>query len=137
MKTMSAFMVADQGVDLTALGAELDVPVVSGLQHQGDVSVIPVAMVRTYSVAVTPVPREGVAVIQGEGGNTHLLLASGDVRFDVIENNEDIDLGSLCVAEGATAWLDHPEHGNSGIAPGNYVIRRKREQADQIRVVAD
>lgn len=31
--------------------------------------------------------------------------------------------------DGATAWLDHPEHGNTGIGPGRYVLRRKRELA--------
>jgi hypothetical protein len=78
-------------------------------------------------------------VVRGEsGGNTHLLLASGDVRFDQrAATAEDLTLGSLIVGDGATAWLDHPEHGNTGIAPGEYVLRRKREQADELRMVAD
>ena len=134
---LSELNVAD--ADLAALAAALDVPTLAGLQHQGDVSVVPARMVVDYRTPTTAVPRMGVAVVRGEsGGNTHLLLASGDVRFDQREANAaDLTLGSLLVAEGATAWLDHPEHGNSGIAPGRYVLRRKREQADELRMVAD
>ncbi|MFD0857027.1 hypothetical protein ACFQ07_32670, partial [Actinomadura adrarensis] len=77
----------------------------------------------------TPVPVVGVAVVRGEaGGHTHLLLASGDVRYDAREA-DGITLGTLQVGDGATAWLDHPEHGNTGIAPGLYELRRKREVA--------
>ena len=134
---MSELTTAD--ADLTALAAQLDIPTIAGLQHQGDVSVVPARMVGDYFIPTTPVPAAGVPVVRGEsGGNTHLLLASGDVRLDVrVADAEDLTLGSLLVAEGATAWLDHPEHGNTGIAPGEYVLRRKREQADELRMVAD
>lgn len=121
------------------LAAEWDVPTVAGLQHQGDVSVVPAAMVRDYQTPEAGVPRAGVAVVRGEsGGNTHRLLAHGDVRFDQrTATADDLTLGSLHVPDGATAWLDHPEHGNAGIAPGDYVLRRKREQAEELRMVAD
>ncbi len=46
-------------------------------------------------------------------------------------------LGVLIVAAGATAFLAHPEHGYAGIAPGMYLFRRQREQADEIRLVQD
>lgn len=127
------------GADLAALAAQLDVPTIAGLQHQGDVSVVPAGMVDDYRTPKRLVPSAGVPVVRGEsGGNTHLLLASGDVRFDQrAATAEDLTLGSLIVGDGATAWLDHPEHGNTGIAPGEYVLRRKREQADELRMVAD
>lgn len=119
--------------------AALDIPVIAGLQHQGDVSVVPASMADDYRTPTTPVPPRGIAVVKGEaGGNTHLLIATGDVTFDSRPvSATDITLGSLHVAEGATAYLDHLEHGNSGIAPGNYVLRRKREQSDELRLVAD
>jgi len=47
-----------------------------------------------------------------------------------------LGLGVLTVAEGV-AYLAHPEHAFSGIAPGTYELRRQREQADEIRRVAD
>lgn len=125
--------------DLAALAAQLDVPTVIGLQHQGDVSVVPAHMASDYRPPINLVPAAGVPVVRGEsGGNTHLLLASGEVYLDVRQASaENLTLACLNVTEGATAWLDHPEHGNSGIGPGTYVLRRKREQADELRMVAD
>lgn len=133
------------GVDvLEHLDRQMDVPVLGGLQAQGDVIVVPSGIAagtssRFMRVASTPVPATGVAVVRGEnGGNTHLLLAEGDVRWNVIERADNgLDLGFLAVADGATAFLAHPEHGYAGIAPGRYVIRRQREQADEIRLVQD
>lgn len=113
------------------------VPVNTGVQRQGDVIVIPATR-----DAQTPVPREGVPVVRGEaGGNTHLLLADGPVRFD-FDTQADRDpmhlrLGALTVPEGSVAYLAHPEHAYAGIGSGTYEVRRQREQADVIRRVAD
>lgn len=133
MKLLSS--VRSSATDLALLAAELDIPTIAGLQHQGDVSVIPAEMAsENYQDPTTRVPAAGVAVVRGEaGGHTHLLLASGDVRYDARDGAAtDITLGSLEVGDGATAWLDHPEHGNTGIAPGRYVLRRKRELAPSV-----
>jgi hypothetical protein len=44
----------------------------------------------------------------------------------------------LDVPEGAVAYLIHTdEHGANGIGPGTYRLTGKREQADEIRRVAD
>lgn len=107
------------------------VPVTAGLQFQGDVAVVPATR-----KGIDPVPAAGVVVVRGEnGGNTHLLLADGPVMFTVREDGQI--LGFLTVPDEATAYLAHPEHGFVGIAPGSYELRRQREQADQIRQVAD
>lgn len=121
------------GVDIDPhLDRQATVPVSTGLQRQGDIIVIPSGRAR----AATPVPRQGVPVVRGEaGGNTHLLLADGAVTWDAAP--ADLTLGVLTVEEGATAFLAHPEHGYAGIGPGTYVIRRQREQADEIRIVQD
>lgn len=109
------------------------VPVNAGLQIQGDVAVVPV--VGVYKAPA--VPAEGIPVVRGEnGGNTHLLLADGKVGWTT-DGANGLALGWLTVAEGATAWLAHPEHGYLGVAPGTYEVRRQREQADEIRLVAD
>lgn len=112
------------------------VPVHHGLQFQGDVAIVPRSDV---PAAATPVPRQGAPVVRGEnGGNTHLLLGEGDVRCDVRAADADnLTLAVLTVADGSTAWLAHPEHGYTGIAPGTYELRRQREQADELRLVAD
>lgn len=120
------------------LDRDLTVPVSAGLQRQGDVIVIPAVMAgQVGDPATTSVGRAGVPVVRGEsGGNTHLLLADGEVFFDPFEDGS-LAIGVLTVADGATAFLAHPEHGYAGIAPGRYVIRRQREQRDEIEMVAD
>jgi hypothetical protein len=110
------------------------VPVLSGLQFQGDVAVIPAPS----GTAGKAVSAAGVPVVRGEnGGNTHLLLADGPVLWADGAGRSDLDLGAVNVPEGATAWLAHPEHGYLGIGPGSYWLRRQREQADEIRLVQD
>jgi hypothetical protein len=131
-------LIAVHGVDIDPhLDRQATVPVSTGAQRQGDVIVIPAVMVgRGLSAAATPVPAAGVAVVRGEaGGNTHLLLADGPVRYD--STPAELTLGVLTVENGAVAYLAHPEHGYAGIGPGTYVVRRQREQADEIRMVQD
>jgi len=134
-------LVTRHGVDvLEHLDRQVSVPVVDGLQTQGDVIIIPWQMNGDVWIEpTTPVPAEGVAVVRGEnGGNTHLLLAEGQVTFETRHAGPTgLNLGALTVCEGAVAYLAHPEHGYTGIAPGDYVIRRQREQADEIRLVQD
>ncbi len=129
--------VTDSAIAMFA--AALDIPVITGLQHQGDVSVIPAGMVKDFREPSAVLRPAGVAVVRGEsGGNTHQLLAAGVVRFDLrTATAQDLTLGSLRVTEGAVAYLDHPEHGNSGIGPGAYVLRRKRTQREEAELVAD
>jgi hypothetical protein len=118
------------------LEAQADVPLRTGIQRQGDVLVAPM---RPGNVAgLAPVPPEGIPVVRGEsGGNTHLLVADGDVTWAPAGEREPLMLGTLCVGPDSAAYLIHPEHGATGMAPGLYGIRRQREQADEIRLVAD
>lgn len=122
------------------LDREVTVPVSAGLQRQGDVIVIPAKGTVKFKL-INKVPATGVAVVRGEsGGNTHLLLADGDVFYVASTSAttaENLTLGTLVVADGATAYLAHPEHGYAGIAPGTYRVGRQREQAEVARVVAD
>lgn len=138
MQTLAA-LIDTHGVDVDAhLDRQVTVPVSAGLQRQGDVIVIPAAIAgQVGNPAKTPVGRAGVPVVRGEsGGNTHLLLADGEVFFDPFEDGS-LAIGVLTVGAGATAFLAHPEHGYAAIAPGRYVIRRQREQRDAIEIVAD
>lgn len=128
------------GVDIDPhLERDFEIPVLGTLQRQGDVIVIPTPKKKLPAKAKA-VEAAGVPVVRGEnGGNTHLLLASGSVQFAPIDGTTQgqLDVGVFTVAEGATAFLAHPEHGYMGIAPGTYTVRRQREQADEIRQVAD
>jgi len=132
-----ADLIDRHGVDVhDYLPRDLDIPVLSGLQRQGDVIVIP----DPKAAAQTPVPVAGTPVVRGEsGGNTHAVVADGPVSCDVrqITSTEDLTVATLTVPPGSVAYLTHPEHGYMGIGAGSYTIRRQREQADVLRVVAD
>lgn len=147
MALTMAEAIATFGVEIDPhLDREVTIPVIAGLQFQGDVAVVPVSIAKgNYSSRLNSakdVPAAGFPVVRGEvGGNTHLLIGDGKVRFAPVEETSsmttNLDLGVLDVPEGSTAYLAHPEHAYTGIAPGQYVIRRQREQADEIRLVAD
>lgn len=138
MQTL-ATLIDRHGVDvLDHLDRDVTVPVLAGLQFQGDVAVIPTAS----SIEGEPVPTAGIPVVRGEsGGNTHLLIADGPgVMWAQAPERRDptaLDLGTVTVPAGSIAYLAHPEHAYAGIAPGSYVIRRQREQAESVRLVAD
>ncbi len=120
----------------THLQDQATIPIIAGLQVQGDVAVIPT---RPSAKKGTQVPADGIAVVRGEmGGNTHLLVAEGPVSWaPVVDNPGLADLGVVTVPDGATAYLLHPEHGCMGIGAGSYVLRRQREMADELRIVSD
>lgn len=141
MTTLTVAAAIDQfGVDVDPhLDRDLAIPVLDQLQFQGDVAVVPRRPGKTAR-RTTTVPAAGIPVVRGEsGGNTHLLLAAGECRWTANPGAgpTDLVLGTLTVPAGSTAYLAHPEHGYLGVAPGSYEIRRQREQADEIRMVAD
>jgi hypothetical protein len=127
---------------LDHLDHTLTIPVVDGLQAQGDLIVIPLALVTT-SVQIRPgwqrVPAEGVELLRGAaGGNPHTLVADpGTCRWTTnVWDAESLAIGAFETS--AVAYLLHPEHGATGCVPGTYVIRRQREHEGQrARLVAD
>lgn len=133
-------------VNTEGLEAEVEVPVLTGPQYQGDLAVIPVAMAYEPGEAIPAWPQgkligdEGIQVVHGEAtGNTHWLHA-GFNSPGVAWHRADAGLvvGVVTVPEGQTAMLVHTdEHGANGIGAGTYEIRRKREQLDEIAYVAD
>lgn len=137
MQTLGTLIEA-HGVDVHEhLDRDDIVPVLTGLQRQGDIIVVPVTSKPTAGAA--PIPREGVAVVRGEnGGNTHLLLGAGTWRGAGASSDAgSLIIGELAVSEGDVAYIAHPEHGYLGVGPGVYRVSRQREQADEIRRVAD
>ena len=121
------------------LVADAEVPVLTSPQAQGDIGIVPAHMlgITAWGVDFTP-GGKGVQVVTGEAtGNTHWLHADHDgvtwARLD-----RDLVIGLVSVPEGASAYLSHTdEHGANGIGPGLYALTGKREQADEIRRVAD
>ncbi len=134
MDTTLADLLARSGrTVLDHLDRQAAIPVVD-FARQGDVIVIPDRVLPVHGRATTPVPAEGVAVV--EGGNTHLLMAEGAVRYDALPA-PSLRLGTLTVPVGATAYLLHPEHGAVGLRPGSYTVSRQREQYEVARLVED
>ena len=131
----TAEMTTATGVSVVTTVDDIDIPILSGLQRQGDVMVIPADV-----TATTPVPASGIPLVRGEnGGNTHAVYAAdGPVFCDTLAGSAtDLRVALLVVPDGSTAYLGHPEHGFMGIGPGNYELRRQREMADELRMVAD
>lgn len=123
------------GVQVITHQDDVDIPVLAGVQRQGDVLVVP-----AKATAATTVPATGTPVARGEnGGNTHAIYAAdGPVFCDTFAaSTTSLRVATLSIPEGSTAYLGHPEHGYMGIAPGDYEIRRQREMAEEMRMVAD
>ncbi|MFC4111603.1 hypothetical protein [Nonomuraea zeae] len=129
---------------LDHLEQSVRIPVVDGLQAQGDLIVIPLAVVGR-SVRPWPsarwldVPPEGVELLRGEaGGNPHTLVAEpGACRWTrEVQDFSQLAIGMFEASE--VVYLLHPEHGGTGCAPGTYVVRRQREhEGGRSRLVAD
>lgn len=123
---------------LEHLEAEAQIPVLGGLQAQGDLFVIPRQAAGRHAADRTrEIPAAGIPVIEAiGGGHEHRLFAGkpGTAWWTPASRNGQ-DIGTLECAE--PAYLLHPEHGATGIAPGAYTLRRQREQADEERLVAD
>lgn len=129
-------IVISTGVEiLDHLDRSVRVPVLTTPQVQGDVFIRPAKVSST-----TPVPPAGVPIVRGEnGGNTHSLHAEGGPVFcDTREATvTDLVLAFVVVPEGSVAHLLHPEHGAMSIGAGSYEIRRQRQQAEMMQMVAD
>jgi hypothetical protein len=128
------------------LMADAEVPVLTGVQAQGDLIIVPAGeagmdLFDTTQWTLQPVPSSGVQVVVGEAtGNTHWLhrgFESPDVMWARV-TGDPLVIGVVAVPEGQSAELIHTdEHGANAMGAGMYVIRGKQELADQIRRVAD
>jgi hypothetical protein len=123
---------------LEHLEADAEVPVLDGLQAQGDLFVVPGAILTGHQRGPDwEVGPAGIAVIEALGGaHEHRLFAGAPGTASWYPATVEGQV--LGVAECTEpAYLLHPEHGATGIAPGRYELRRQREQADEERLVAD
>lgn len=140
MKTLTELETAAGFEVLEHLDREVEIPVLNGPQSQGDVRIRPAHATRvTVRGGWTMVKPAGVTVVEGgAGGHPHHLMPSlaGTLQWTTdVSDPEGLAVGVLeCTAP---AYLLHPEHGGSGIAPGRHVIRRQRQQADVERLVED
>lgn len=128
---------------LEHLEHDAEVPVLDGLQAQGDLFIVPggdasrLGWPARKGSGAYAVPAAGVAVIEAtSGGHEHRLFAGmpGTAWYWPDVSGGQV-IGLLECTE--PAYLLHPEHGATGVAPGRYELRRQREQADEERLVAD
>ena len=115
---------------------ELEIPVLSANQRQGDVLLLKITRDRDGGQPLG----KGVEVVRSEqGSNTHTL--HGDGTWLANERAVDAEVlvqGWLTVPEGGEAFLIHTEeHSAIGVGPGTYEVRRQREFAGEWRRVAD
>lgn len=139
LQTLAEITTATGFQVLEHLEAETEVPILDGLQAQGDLFIVPLAIAGRpvqYGPAVE-IPAEGVAVIEAVGGgHEHRLFASapGTATF-ALATSRGQDIGVLECTQ--PVYSLHMEHGAAGIASGTFTLRRQREQAAQERLVAD
>jgi len=135
-----ADLTARTGLDVLGhLEREMTIPVTGGLQAQGDLIVIPLSLLTDVVIwreaHWRDVPGQGIDVLRAAaGGNPHTLVADpGTCRWTTgVRDPAGLALGALTTT--GAAYLLHPEHGGSGIAPGSYVIRRQRERTASPRL---
>lgn len=130
---------------LEQLAAEVATPVHTGKPlPQGDLLVIPAD--GQVPDATDPIPNVGVPLVRGTGGHVHLLM--GRVLWAPGREGAQT-IGTVTVPDGHVGYLAHgdgtpasalsrdADHALVAFGPGTYVIRRQREQADEIHLVED
>ena len=128
---------------LDHLEREITVPVIDGLQAQGDLIVLPLSMVPVVTVSSWAswwsVPRHGVELVRGVAGNNpHTLVADPGVCQWAGAVRDPLRLAIAVFENTAPVYLIHPEHGGTGVAPGRWLVRRQQESGRHRRLlVAD
>lgn len=122
------------GLDVLGhLEREVTIPVVAGLQAQGDLIVIPLGLLPDVAVERyarwRTVPPAGIELLRSAaGGNPHTLVADRSACRWTTQVRDPAGLALGVLDATAAAYLIHPEHGGTGIAPGRYLVRRQRER---------
>jgi hypothetical protein len=118
------------GLDVLGhLDRQVAVPVVDGLQAQGDLIVVPRAMTGIdEGTSWWSLPLDGIELVRGEDGNNpHTLVAEHGSCALTTWVPDPESLAIAMVRNAAPVYLVHPEHGATGIAPGCWIVRRQRE----------
>jgi len=121
------------GLDvLDHLERDVTVPIGVGPQSQGDLIVVPLAVVADdvtvlWNARWRTVPPAGVPLLRGTaGGNTHPRRRPRTCEWTTEVNDRHL-LALGVLRANAPVYLLHREHGASGVAAGTYVVRRQRE----------
>lgn len=122
------------GLDvLDHLERQVTIPVIDGLQAQGDLIVVPMDLLDPVTLHPgtrwRPVPSAGLELVRGVAGNNpHTLVVDAGTCRWTPDVRDPLGLGIAAFENTAPAYLVHPEHGGSGIAPGSWLVRRQQER---------
>lgn len=116
--------------ELGAAFGEIDIPVLTGMQRQGDILILPrdAALLderKFYAIEGLP-----LFDLVSDDQHSHTLHGAGWVHFfdDPDQAPAPNSVAWLIVPNGAEAYLMHSaEHGALGIGPGHYEIRSQME----------
>jgi hypothetical protein len=125
---------------LDHLERQITIPVLDGPQAQGDVIVLPLAMVSTVEAGSWAhwywVPEGGVELVRGVAGNNpHTLVADPHTCELTSAVRDPLQLGIALFRNTEPVYLIHPEHGGSGVAPGTWLVRRQQEAGFRRRML--
>jgi hypothetical protein len=121
--------------NLDHLFGELEIPVLTGAQAQGDVSWFPTP--KGEVAGLKEIPAKGIVIVEGQNGHPHVLFNYEGTCLFKPDTQRGSGIGTVVVPEGAVLGVAHNEHGYNMVGTGTYVFNRAREMADGIRLVAD
>jgi hypothetical protein len=127
------------GLDvLDHLARQVTVPVIDGLQAQGDLIVLPWRLLGVVTLAPgarwREVPPHGVELVRGVAGNNpHTLVADPGTCQWTRHLFDPLRLGIAVFDNTTPCYLVHPEHGGTGVAPGRWLVRRQQERGGPSR----
>lgn len=134
--TMSMTRLADRwGVLPEHLLDDVEVPVLSGLQCQGDVAFLPDDGMTVRAGEFRQLPADGLVLV--DGTHEHRLVADPGVCRVAAAVSDPEGLAVAVIDCDAPVYVSHAEHAAVGLAAGRWVVRRTREQANMIRLVHD
>lgn len=110
--------------------ADVDIPVLNGLQRQGDVLILPTVAPDELTAAAAQPLADCLALTGENSQNEHRFHGDGWFWSDPAEletTRPGLKLGVIEVPAGGEAYLMHAEHGALGIAPGCYEVRLQTE----------
>lgn len=117
--------------------ADIEIPVLAGVQAQGDLLIVPVR--RNAGAGAVEVTRPVDVIPATNGGHAHTLVAPDGGCVAHIRTSTSVgDLVLATISCTEPVFLLHAEHGATGLAAGNYEMRGQREfDAAEERRVAD
>lgn len=123
--------------DLAVAFPEIDIPVLTSTQRQGDILVLPHQLPARWP-RTGPTSLDGGVVIARSEVSSHTHALYGDGQVFLIDDMSPQRARWWQRSENALAWLNVPfggeaflmhsdEHGALGVGPGTYLILRQQE----------